>query len=104
MPKFLFVYHGGKAPDSPEDGQKQMVAWTAWFADIGAALIDPGAPVGQSRTVIATGVTGDGGANPASGYSVISADSVEAATEIAKGCPMLGGAGGSVEVAELIDM
>jgi hypothetical protein len=48
-------------------------------------------------------VTNGGGGNPLSGYSLIEADSLDAAVQFAKGCPVLAD-GGSVEVAEAIDM
>jgi len=81
-----------------------MDAWGAWFGGLGSAIVDGGNPVGASSTVNGDGsVSGDGGANPASGYSLINAESMDAALEKAKGCPILIG-GGSVEVAEAIDM
>ena len=45
----------------------------------------------------------DGGANPVSGYSLIDATSVEDAYAKAKGCPLLK-AGGSIEIAQALDM
>ncbi len=102
MPKFVFAYHGGKPPESPEEGEKVMAAWGAWFETLGSAVVDGGAPVGVSKTVSASGVTDGGGANPLSGYSIVSADHIDAAVEMAKGCPILDG--GSVEVAEAMDM
>jgi hypothetical protein len=104
MPKFIFAYHGGGMPETPEEGARMMAAWNDWYADMGDALVDGGAPVGQSMTVSPTGVTGDGGANPLSGYTVVNADSVEAACEMAKGCPMIADGSGSVEVAPVIEM
>ena len=56
----------------------------------------------MSKTVSSSGVTDDGGANPLSGYSIISADSIDAACELAKGCPIL--EHGTVEVAEVHEM
>jgi hypothetical protein len=44
-----------------------------------------------------------GGANPASGYSLIEASSLEDAHKKAKGCPLLK-AGGSIEIAQAMDM
>ncbi|MCP4247070.1 MAG: hypothetical protein GY778_08475, partial [bacterium] len=44
-----------------------------------------------------------GGANPASGYTLIDADSLDAAVALAKGCPILD-SGGSIEVATALDM
>ena len=102
MPKFVFAYHGGKPPESPEEGEKVMAAWGAWFETLGSAVVDGGAPVGVSKTVSAGGVADGGGSNPLSGYSIVNADNIDAAVEMAKGCPILDG--GSVEVAEAMDM
>lgn len=105
MSKYLFVYHGGgKPPADPAEVKKIMDAWGAWFGSMGAAVIDGGNPVGKSATVKSDGsIVNDGGANPASGYSLIEAKSVEDALRMAKGCPLLK-AGGSVEVAPTMDM
>lgn len=104
MPQFMFAYHGGKAPDTPEDGERIMAAWQAWMGGMGDSLILPGAPVGASRTVSADGIANDGGVNPVSGYSVVRADTFEAACDMAKGCPMVVSGNGSVEVAEIVEM
>jgi hypothetical protein len=104
MSKFVFAYHGGGMPESPEEGERVMAAWGAWFETLGAAIADGGNPTGDSRTVGSDGsVSQGGGANPLSGYTVIEADDIDAAVAHAKGCPILDG-GGSVEVAEAIDM
>ena len=80
-----------------------MQAWTDWFGQLGSAVADGGNPTGGSATVESDGsVSQGGGANPVSGYSVIEADSLEAAADLAKGCPVLS-SGGSVEVAETFD-
>ena len=76
-----------------------MDAWMAWFGGMGDAVVDGGNPAGAWRTVGAAGVTDGGGANPVTGYSVIKADSLDAAVKIAQGCPILA-VGGTVEVAE----
>ena len=104
MAKYLFVYHGAKAPTNPDEVKKTMDAWGVWFGSIGAAVIDGGNPVGQSSTVKPDGslVTG-GGANPASGYSLIEASSLEDAHHKARGCPLLK-AGGTIEIAQAVDM
>ena len=104
MPKYLFVYHGGKSPESDDEYKEVMDAWGNWFGSMGAAVVDGGNPVGTSNTVHSDGrVTADGGSNPASGYSLIEAEGVEDAIAKAKACPILQ-AGGSVELAEAIDM
>ena len=104
MAQFIFAYHGGKKPESPEEGAKVMEAWKSWMGSIGDALIVPGAPVGMSKTVSSGGVADDGGANPLSGYSEVEAADISAASEMAKGCPMVVDGDGSVEVAEILEM
>lgn len=104
MAKYLFVYHGGSNPGTEEEIAEVMNAWGQWFGSMGAAVIDGGNPVGLSSTVQSDGsVEGNGGSNPASGYSLIEAADLDDATAKAKACPVLA-AGGSVELAEAIDM
>jgi hypothetical protein len=104
MAKYLFVYHGGSAPTNPAEIKHVMDAWGAWFGSMGAAVIDGGNPVGASSTVKQDGsLVAGGGANPASGYSLIEASSLEDAHKKAKGCPILK-AGGTIEIAQAIDM
>jgi hypothetical protein len=104
MAKYLFVYHGGSAPTNPTDVKKVMDAWGAWFGSMGAAVIDGGNPVGKSSTVKSDGSLADGGgANPASGYSLIEASSLADAHKKASGCPILQ-SGGTIEIAQCMDM
>ncbi len=103
MSKFLFVYHGGSKPATPEEGEKVMAKWMSWIGGHGATFVDGGNPVGMSKTVTSSGVADNGGSNPASGYSIVQADSMDAAAEVAKGCP-IHDSGGSVEVAEIMEM
>lgn len=103
MPKFIFAYHGGSMPDTPEEGAKVMAAWTSWYGEMGAAVDDGGAPCGASQTVTSGGVEAGGGSNPLSGYTTVNAATMDAAIALAKGCPILD-AGGSVEVCECMEM
>ena len=101
---YLLVYHGGQMPETPEEGAKAMETWNAWFAALGDAVVDGGNQVGQVRTIGNNGTVSDGALNPASGYSVIKADSLDAAVALAMGCPILNGGLGSIEVGETIAM
>ena len=102
MANYIFAYHGGKMPETPEEGAAVMAKWQAWFGALGDAVVDGGAPVGQSKTVSSSGAADGGGANPLSGYSIVKADNIDAAIEMAKGCPIL--EHGTVEVAEAMEM
>jgi len=103
MAKYLLVYRGGSMPESPEAQAQVMAAWTAWFGQLGSALADGGNPTSQGKTINPDGsVTGDGRPS-VSGYSIISADGLDAAIRLAKGCPVLQG-GASIEVCETLDV
>lgn len=105
MPKYVLAYHGGSGmPESEVEQAAIMEAWSAWFAGMGAAVVDGGNPISQTKTVASDGSASDGGgANPITGYSLISAADMNAALGLAGTCPVLA-SGGSVEVAEAIDM
>lgn len=103
MANYVLAYHGGGMPETEEEGQKVMAAWEAWYGQLGPAIVDGGAPTGQSKTVSSTSVSDGGGANPLTGYTIVSANDLEGAVALAKGCPILE-SGGTVEVAETIDM
>lgn len=100
MAKYLFIYHGGSTPNSPEEGQKQMEAWAKWLESLGDAVIDGGHPIGASTTVLSDNTTIDnGGSNPTTGYGLFEAVTLEDAISMAKNCPILA-AGGSIELGE----
>ena len=101
MPDFIFAYHGGTTPETPEDIEREMAAWGAWFEAMGDAVVIPGNPVGQSYTVTRDAVTEDGGANPLTGYTVVRASDKDGAIALAQGCPIVQDGSGSVEVAEI---
>ncbi|HEV7192813.1 MAG TPA: hypothetical protein VGN35_06345 [Jatrophihabitantaceae bacterium] len=102
MAKFVYVYTGGQMAATPEEQEKSMQAWGAWFGTLGDAVSDMGNPFGTSATVAGGGVT-EGGASKAGGYSIVTADSLDDAVGKAKGCPVLDN-GGAVEVYEALEM
>ena len=103
MPNYIIAYHGGNKPESPEEGTKHMAKWKAWVGGLGDAVVNPGTPLGKSKTVSSGGVSDDGGSNPLLGFSIVKADSMDAALEMAKACPFLD-LGGTLEVAEVKEM
>jgi len=102
MANYVFAYHGGKMPESPEEGAKLMAKWKAWVGGLGDTMVNPGTPLGKSKTVSSSGVSDDGGSNPLLGFSIVKADSMDAALELAKACPHL--EIGTIEVAEEMEM
>ena len=80
-------------PEGPAEQAAVMKDWDAWFGGMGSALADGGNPfTGKAMSITSDGKTSDGaGGMLASGYSIIKADSLNAAVEIAKRCPVLKG-------------
>ena len=93
MPKYVFSYRApaGDAPGS-EDAS---AAWRAFIGGLGPALADIGMPVFERRGI---GETGAG--TVLGGYSIVTADDLDAAVALAQGCPTIA-RGGGVEVGEL---
>ena len=78
-----------------------MAAWNDWMHSLGGDLKDGGNPfTPQAKSIAADGSVSDGPAGtPASGYSILKADSLDDAVAKAKGCPVLQG-GASISVYE----
>jgi hypothetical protein len=102
MAKFVYVYAGGRRAETPEAQEQQMQAWTTWLGGLGDSVVDAGAPFGASTTV-KSGGSAAGTASGLGGYSIVEADSLDAAAKSADGCPILT-SGGNVEVYEALTM
>jgi hypothetical protein len=99
MANYVLVYKGGSMPESEEAQKEVMAAWTQWFESLGRALIDGGNPFGPSKAVASDGTVSDAAPSELSGYSIVSAESLEAAVALAQECPVRQG-GASIEVYE----
>jgi hypothetical protein len=100
MSNYVLAYTGGSMPETEADQAASMAAWGAWLGGLGDALVDAGNPFGPSASIATDGATSEGGASGLTGYSILTADDLAAATVAAKGCPVLG-SGGAVEVYEV---
>ncbi len=105
MANFVLLYSGGSMPESEAEQAAVMQAWTAWFGRLGSALVDGGNPfTGQAKSIASNGKVSDSPVGTmANGYSILKADSLGAAVELAKGCPVLQG-GGQITVYETFNV
>jgi hypothetical protein len=106
MTNYVFAYSGGNGVAADEaERNAQYAKWGQWFAELGSAVVDGGAATGTgtAKTVGPGGSVSDGGSRGLTGYSIVSADSLDSAVELAKGCPVLE-IGGAVDVYEAIAM
>ena len=103
MTQYVIVYLGGDHPSDPEEGRQHFSKYMDWLSALGEAAVSPANPLKDTSTVTPDGTVATGGTSTMSGYTIIEADSMEAALEVAKGCPFLD-IGGSLEVSELVQM
>jgi hypothetical protein len=103
MPQYVIVYLGGDQPSSPEEGQQHYAKYKEWLSSLGDSAVSPANPFKDTSTVKPDGTVTTGSTTSMSGYTIIEAESMEAALEIAKACPFLD-INGSLEVSELVEM
>jgi hypothetical protein len=103
MAQYIMTYLGGDHPSSPEEGQRHFAKYMDWLATLGDAAISPANPLGSTNTVHPDGSVTAGGTTSMSGYTIVEAESLDAALAMAKSCPFLE-IGGSLEVSELMQM
>jgi hypothetical protein len=87
---------------TPEEMKAGMDMWMEWGAKVGPALTDFGLPLGDSNRV--EGGSASPGTSQATGYSIIEADSLEAATKLVKDHPHLHQPDGWIDVFATMEM
>ena len=111
MSEFTYLFRGGLSSTgaSPEQWQRQLEKWVAWFQELGAKghIQDPRNPPGHPLEATGKVVQGNGkvvtdgpyaeAKDLVGGYLLVKADDLAHAVEISRGCPILD-VGGSVEV------
>ena len=109
MANYMLVCVGGIHPSDADEAARVAQAWGAWFGRLGATVSNPGSPFGPAKTLAAGGTITDGAPCGLTRYTVIAAESLEAAAEIAKDCPHLHSFGstgvcGTIEVYEALQV
>jgi len=112
MTDFLFLFRGGMSDPnpSPEDIQRSLQQWGSWIQGLadagkfkgGEPLERGGKVVAGSRKVITDGPFVES-KEVVGGYLIVSAASLDEATTMSRGCPVLE-EGGSVEVRQIHPM
>ncbi|MCH7229347.1 YciI family protein [Glycomyces sp. L485] len=100
MPKFVYIYHAptppaDAAPPDPEQMEEVMRQWIAWSQRVGKGLVDFGTPLAGGTRVDASGDT-QPSTSDVVGYTILEADSRDAAVDLARSHPHLQMSGGCV--------
>jgi hypothetical protein len=103
MSKFFLLYLAPvsaieqmMAKSTPEQMKAGMQAWMAWMKKHENALVDMGAPLGKTKRVTATGVASV--RNEVTGYTIVEAESHDAAAAMLAGHPHLEVPGAYIDV------
>jgi hypothetical protein len=110
MKKFLAVYIAPVTAleemmknSTPEQREAGKAEWTKWMEDNKANIADMGGPLGKTKRVTKDGATDT--RNEMMGYSIIQAESAEAAAKLFEGNhPQWQFAGSSVDIMEIVTM
>ena len=109
MKKFLVLYRMDMgemrkmmSSTSAEDRKKSMGEWEVWMKKNMASFVDSGAPVGKTKQTTKGGVADI--KNDIGGYSIVQAESHEAAAALFANSPHLTMPGATVEVMEIMPM
>lgn len=90
MANYILIYNGAASDLSemtPEEGAQVLAKWQTWMGKVGSALVDIGSPFGPSTSLVDDGRTGS--ATALSGYSIVEADDLDTARQLAEGHPFL---------------
>ena len=103
MAQFVLVYLGGNQPSSPEEANMHFSKYMEWLSSLGDSVVIPTIPLKDTNTINPDGTIREGGSSAMSGFSIIKAESMQAALSIAQSCPFLE-IGGSLEVSEMMQV
>ena len=98
MARFLVVYHGSEMTHGSEAMAQAKAAFEQWVGEVGGAVVDPGAPV---RIVAQVSKAGMDDPVDVNGYSIIEAESSDAAVKLLETHPFVG-RGGILQVNEFV--
>lgn len=101
MSIFIISYLGGEMPANQEESAKHFEKYKEWLTSLGNSLVSPTNPLKDTQTINPDGSISAGSTTAMSGFSILEADSIDIATEMAKSCPFLE-IGGSLEISELM--
>jgi hypothetical protein len=109
MPKYMVLYRSSvpateqMAGSDEEAAQAGMELWMAWATRVGAALADMGSPLSGVGTVTPSGSNTEASRPFVCGFSILEADSVDAANKLLDDHPHFHAPGdSSIEVLEFL--
>ena len=111
MANYLCIFRGGDMARMSPQQMESMKKWGAWMGQLsqtgnfkgGDPLAEGGRVVAGKKKAVTDGPFGET-KDLVGGYLLVTAASLDAAAELARGCPILETESGSVEVREVREM
>jgi hypothetical protein len=107
MMKFIVLYMAPVSAEaqmnvSPEEMKKGMEPWMAWYKKFAKEIVDQGAPLGKGISLDKKGSSI--GKTQVTGYTIVQAKDMDAATAMMTGHPHLIMPKASIEIFEMMPM
>ncbi len=103
MNTYILVYLGGNQPTNEEEGKMHFEKYRTWLSSLGDSLVSPANPLKDTTVITPDGTVTPGSTTEMSGFTVLQANSLQAAIEMSRSCPFLE-IGGTLEVSEMMRM
>jgi len=87
MKNYLYIYH---SDSNAKPTAESTAAWMKWFENMGDKVVDSGNPIvggTNAKAVLKNGASKLDEDN-VNGYSIVKAESLDEALEMAQGCPL----------------
>ena len=102
MAQFGLLYVGEPQIDDSQAAQDHQKQWFDWIGSLGDAIVNPGIPMGPPTRVTADGVSPGPTEGRLTGLTIVEAEDMDAAIEMAKSSPYVEVA--TVDVVQIFEM
>lgn len=102
MPKFIIAYRGARAFESQQKGEENYARYTKWIAGLSDYIVTPDTPLMPGKVISRDGVSDSEPQNRFMGFTIIEAQGLDEAMQLAGACPFT--EIGTLEVHQIVDM
>lgn len=102
MAQFAFLYLGEPQIDDPDEAKAHQQCWFDYISGLGDAVVTPGMPMSPATRITTDGIAPAPTEGRLTGLTVVEAESMDAAVEMAKTCPFVDV--GTVDVVQIYQM
>ena len=102
MPQFAFLYLGEPQVDDPGEAKAHQRIWFEYIGSLGDAVVTPGMPMSPATRITTDGIGPAPTEGRLTGLTIVEAEDMDAAVEMAKPCPFV--KFGTLDVVQIFEM